>query len=60
MKTLIWRIRFAIAVSWIFRQFWWRNKKIYISLGWEISRTMKKDKDPYQTALDEITRWYYG
>lgn len=61
MTVLFWRIRFAIAVSWILRDLWWRNKKLFLVFGWGISEYMylTSDKSPYQTALDEITRWYY-
>lgn len=61
MIVLWWRIRFMFAVSWILRDMWWKNKKLYLIFGWGISEYMylTSDKSPYQTALDEITRWYY-
>lgn len=60
MTALLWRIRFAIAVSWILRESWWRYKKLYLIFGWQISEYMylKSNDTPYQAALDEMTRWY--
>lgn len=48
------------AVSWILRDMWWRYKKLYLIFGWQISNYMymTSDKTPYQSALDEMTRWY--
>jgi len=57
MNKLWWRIRFTLATSWILRDFW-SFRRLYISLGWTVSRTVNKNLPPYQTALDEITRWY--
>ena len=56
--TILWRIQFTLAVSWILRDYWLKFGKLYLGLGWDISRTMKQNKKPYQAALDEITRWY--
>lgn len=60
MIALWWRIRFMFAVSWILRDMWWRYKKLYLIFGWQISNYMymTSDKTPYQSALDEMTRWY--
>jgi len=60
MIVLWWRIRFALAVSWILREDWWRYKRLYLIFGWQISEYMylKSDDTPYQSALDEMTRWY--
>jgi hypothetical protein len=60
MTVLWWRIRFALAVSWILREDWWRYKRFYLIFGWQISEYMylKSDDTPYQSALDEMTRWY--
>lgn len=61
MIVFWWRIRFTISVSWILRDLWWSSKKLYLVFGWQISEYMylTSEKPPYQTALDEITRWYY-
>ena len=45
------------AVSWILRDFWSWNR-FYMGLGWDLSRTMDRTFKPYETALNEITRWY--
>jgi len=60
INALWWRIRFALAVSWILRESWWPHKKLYLIFGWQISGYMylKSDDAPYQSALDEMTRWY--
>ena len=58
MNDLIWRIRFTLAVSWILRDQWCRNKKLYLKLGWDVARNTKPLGNPYQTALHEMTKWY--
>lgn len=58
MIVLWWRIRFMFAVSWILRDMWWKNRKLYLTLGWVVSRGLYSDMSPYKSALKEITRWY--
>ena len=55
MRRLIWRIKFTIAVMWIFRQFaGWQLK-----LGWTVSgKTKYGHLAPYDAALEEIGEWY--
>ena len=57
MIKWFWRVRFMFAVSWILRDFWSWNR-FYMGLGWDLSRTMDRTFKPYETALNEITRWY--
>lgn len=47
------------ALSWILRDMWWPNRKLYLSLGWSVSRGLYcSGMTPYKAALREITRWY--
>jgi hypothetical protein len=47
------------SVSWILRDTWILYRfKFYLGLGWHTSRLVKKNNSPYQTALNEITKWY--
>ena len=55
MVRFIWRIRFAIALAWIYRDF----KGWHLKLGWEVSgKTQFKDLPPHKAALEEVERWY--
>ena len=61
MSDLIWRIRFAIRVSWICRASWWEFKSLYLGLGWKASAQINqelRDMSPEKAALEEMTRWY--
>lgn len=59
MIVLWWRIRFMFSVSWILRDMWWTNRRLYLSLGWFVSRGLHRSgMPPYKAAIREITRWY--
>jgi len=60
--TLLWRIRFALRISWIFRESWWKYKKLYLYFGWVVAATIDdelKKMTPEKAALEEVTRWYF-
>jgi hypothetical protein len=55
MIRLLWRIRFMLAVMWIYRDF----KGLQLKLGWTVSgRTKYTYMKPYDAALEEIGDWY--
>lgn len=57
MKKIVWRIKFAYAVGWIFRDF----SGSQYGLGWRVSKKAwdkYKYLKPKEAAMQEITEWY--
>jgi len=55
VNRLVWRVRFTLAVMWIFRDF----RGFQLKLGWTVSNKTKYDYlPPYEAAIEEITEWY--